>query len=84
MVACIFFFSINRYRGLSGNHGNSISWIAVGIMMRDSSRGQYCSCMGKDRQELGPMNCDTCQHVYHVTEIHLTHYNQETLNNKIT
>ncbi|TNN25722.1 hypothetical protein EYF80_064146 [Liparis tanakae] len=30
MVAWMFPFSINRYRGLSGNHGNSISWTVLG------------------------------------------------------
>lgn len=42
----MFPFSINRYRGLSGNHGNSISWMAVGNTTRDKSRGQYSSCEG--------------------------------------
>lgn len=47
MVAWLFAFSINKYRGLSGNHGNSISWIAVGNTTRDKSRGQYSSCGGE-------------------------------------
>lgn len=44
MVAWTFLFSISRYRGLSGNHGNSISWNMVGITTRDRKRGQCSSC----------------------------------------
>jgi len=43
IVACTFPFSISRYRGLSGNHGNSISWTIVGNTTRERSRGQCSS-----------------------------------------
>lgn len=52
MVAWTFPFSINRYRGLSGNHGNSISWTSVGNTTRDRSRGQCSSCMERKHDTL--------------------------------
>ena len=39
----MFRFSISRYRGLSGNHGNSRSWKKVGTTTRERNKGQYSS-----------------------------------------
>lgn len=44
MVAWILCFSISRYLGLSGNHGNSINWMKVGTTTTERNRGQCSSC----------------------------------------
>ncbi len=45
IVAWMFRFSINKYLGLSGNHGNNMSCMNVGTTTRERNRGQCSSCV---------------------------------------